>query len=218
MRLHLRTSASQEKIPFNYQSLLTGALHKWLGENQFHDSISLYSFSWLRDGIFSRSGLRFPNGASYFISSSDSELLKQVIKGIQESPEIAYGLQVKEVVLQEDPEFRDEHRFICASPILIKRREVDRDVHYIFKDEESDAHLTNTLKTKLRKAGMSDEGVSVAFDRLYPGAKTKVIYYNEIGNRANVCPVIIKGSPEQLAFAWNVGVGNSTGIGFGALN
>jgi CRISPR/Cas system endoribonuclease Cas6 (RAMP superfamily) len=30
--------------------------------------------------------------------------------------------------------------------------------------------------------------------------------------------VIIKGTPEQLAFAWNVGLGNSTGIGFGALN
>ena len=27
----------------------------------------------------------------------------------------------------------------------------------------------------------------------------------------------LKGSPEQIAFAWDVGVGNSTGIGFGAL-
>jgi CRISPR-associated endoribonuclease Cas6 len=70
---------------------------------------------------------------------------------------------------------------------------------------------------KLRKAGLSDEDANISFQKDYPGAKTKIIHYNNIGNRVNVCPVVIEGSPEQIAFAWNVGVGNSTGIGFGAL-
>jgi CRISPR/Cas system endoribonuclease Cas6 (RAMP superfamily) len=33
----------------------------------------------------------------------------------------------------------------------------------------------------------------------------------------NWCPIIIKGKPETKLFAWNVGLGNSTGIGFGAI-
>jgi CRISPR/Cas system endoribonuclease Cas6 (RAMP superfamily) len=29
--------------------------------------------------------------------------------------------------------------------------------------------------------------------------------------------VIVEGSAEAVGFAWNVGIGNGTGIGFGAL-
>ena len=43
MRLHIKTSQNQIKIPFDYQQKLTGVLHKWLGENnQEHGEISLY--------------------------------------------------------------------------------------------------------------------------------------------------------------------------------
>ena len=48
MRLHLKLTPNTEPIPFNYQHQLTGTLHKWLGQNDLHDKISLYSFSWLR--------------------------------------------------------------------------------------------------------------------------------------------------------------------------
>jgi CRISPR-associated endoribonuclease Cas6 len=44
-----------------------------------------------------------------------------------------------------------------------------------------------------------------------------MIIYKGIANKANWCPVIIKGRPETKLFAWNVGLGNSTGIGFGAI-
>jgi CRISPR-associated endoribonuclease Cas6 len=77
--------------------------------------------------------------------------------------------------------------------------------------------LTETLKKKLLLANVSDENISVSFDRDFPYPRTKIIKYKDISNKVNVCPVIIKGTQEQLAFAWNVGVGNSTGIGFGAL-
>ncbi len=77
--------------------------------------------------------------------------------------------------------------------------------------------LTETLKRKLKIAGLPDDKINVSFQSDYSGAKTKIIYYNNIGNKVNICPVIIEGTPEQIAFAWNVGVGNSTSIGFGAL-
>ncbi|MEX2233181.1 MAG: CRISPR-associated endoribonuclease Cas6 [Cyclobacteriaceae bacterium] len=219
MRLHLKTTPTKEVINFNYQPILTGAIHKWIGKNDVHDQISLYSFSWLMGGHSNKNGLTFSNGANWFISAFDTGLLKKLITGIQNDPEIAFGLNVSEIVVQENPEFKtEESRFISASPVLVKRTINDRDIHYTFDHVESDKFLTETLKHKLRTAGLSEDEVSVSFDRNYPKAKTKVIYYNNIGNRVNLCPVIIKGTPEQQAFAWNVGVGNSTGVGFGALN
>ena len=77
--------------------------------------------------------------------------------------------------------------------------------------------MTETLAHKLRRAGLDEAGVSVRFDRGYYAARTKRCTYKGVHNVANFCPVMVSGSPEQLAFAWDVGIGNSTGIGFGSL-
>lgn len=221
MRIHIKTTASNEIIPFNYQHLLTGALHKWLKNNDYHDAISNYSFSWLNNAHTTKNGLIFKDGASFFISFYDSNFGKQVIKGIQDDPSILNRLNVSEITIQEDPKFRESHIFYCASPIFIRRTVNKIETHYTFKHDESNDFLTETLKHKLKLADLDYENVSVEFDKNYATPKEKVIYYKKnglnIGNRTSFCPVIVKGTPQQLAFAWNVGVGNSTGIGFGAL-
>ncbi len=217
MRIHLLTTGTQNVIPYNYQPALTGALHKWIGTNYIHNQISLYSFSWLQNGKASSEGIVFNDGARFFISTIDKDLLKTIVKGIQREPDICYGLCVKEIIIQEDPVFANDHSFQYASPILIKRRVGNRDIHYSYKDEESNFLMTETLKNKLISAGIDEQSVNVSFDISYRNPKTKLIHYNKIGNKVNMCPVKITGTPEQLAFAWNVGVGNSTGVGFGAL-
>lgn len=217
MRIHLKTTESKETLPFNYQPILTGAIHKWLGKNEQHDNISLYSFSWLTGGKALKGGLKFKNGASFFISSTDNEFLIRLYTGIKKDSEIANGLKVTDIKIQEDPYFEDDTVFHVASPVLVKRKEGERIKHYTFKENESDNFLTETLKTKLNKAGLQSDNVRIQFDRDYLNPKTKLIHYKGIGNKVNICPVKISGTPEQIAFAWNVGVGNSTGIGFGAL-
>lgn len=218
MRIHLKTTKSIELVPFNYQPILTGALHKWIGTNYEHnDRLSLYSFSWLSGGKAMKNGLSFEHGACFFISAHDQQLLKRITRGVLEQPDIAFGLVVNEVIIQEDPKFENEHKFSTASPILIKRKIDGKEKHYEYRDEESSFLLTETLKNKLRKANMNETGVAIEFDKNYAAPKTKVIYYNKIGNKVNICPVIIKGNYEQVLFAWNVGLGNSTGIGFGAI-
>jgi len=219
MRLHIKTTPSAQTVPFDYQQNLVGAFHKWLGEdNEEHGHISLYSLSWLKGGKGSKGGLIFPEGAQWQISSPNHELLQRLINGLQEKPEIAFGMTAQEVMLEQDPEFKSEGRFVVQSPVLVKRHEESgRERYYTYEEAESDALLTETLQHKLRKAGHEDLNIEVAFDRSYRGAKTKVTTYNQIKIKGSVCPVYLKGDPLALAFAWNVGVGNSTGIGFGAL-
>jgi CRISPR-associated endoribonuclease Cas6 len=218
MRIHLKTTPTSEIIPFNYLQFLTGALHNWIGQNTEHDNVSLYSFSMLGNAKKEKNGFSFTNGSSFFISAYDIEFLKKITTGIMNNPEICFGLKVKEMIIQKDPDFSNIEFFKIAGPILLKHQmENGKIKHFEFKEPETTTLLTDKLKHKMKIAGLVDDTVSVEFAKEYSKAKMKVIYYNAIGNKANWCPVIIKGKPETKAFAWNVGIGNSTGIGFGSL-
>lgn len=218
MRILLSITRNQTIVPYDNIPALVGSLHKWLGLNEWHNQLSLYSFSWLKGGESGNNGLYFPRGAEWFISAHESTFIKKLIQGIQDDPIINYGLRVKAITIQEPPQFNENHSFTLASPVLIKRKEGEMVKHYLYSDKQADKLITETLMTKLKKAGLNPDGVQVSFKRDYPYSKTKLVNYNGIGNKASICPITIKGTPEQIAFAWNVGIGNSTGIGFGALN
>lgn len=218
MRIHLKLSKNKEIIPYDYQQLLTSVVHKWIGKNnEQHNAISLYSFSWLNGGKAEKNGIQFRNGANWFVSSHDNELIKQIVAGIQKDRTLFHGLEVEEMMLQENPDFGLTHRFATASPIFIKRKEGER-IRFIYHNEaEANTLLTETLAHKLQIAGLNHENVLVEFDKTYRNPTKKGTTYKGIKSIGSICPVIIKGTPEQIAFAWNVGLGNSTGIGFGAL-
>ncbi len=217
MRIHLKIKPSNKLLPHNYQPVVSAAIHRWIGHNEYHDALSLYSFSWFQGGKASKKGIQFPKGGRFFISSTESDFLIRIIEGVKKNPDINDDLVVEEVILQNDPEFQTTETLYAASPIFIKRKSDKGEKHFTFQDEESDELLTQTLKTRLDHAGCSSDGLRVEFDRSYHSPKVKLVYYRKIGNKASICPVKITGTPEQIAFAWNVGIGNSTGIGFGAL-
>jgi CRISPR-associated endoribonuclease Cas6 len=217
MRIHLKIKTTNKVLPFNHQPLLTGTIHKWLGWNDEHGEISLYSFSQLEGGKAVSTGLKFERDSSIFFSSYNPDLIKKMISGIQSDPEMFNGLKVDEIIIQEDPDLTGREHFFVASPIFIKRWNGAKVDHIKFNDPRANGCLKETLQTKMGKVGMTDESFDIRFESNYPKAGTKKITYNGVQNRANWCPVIIKGTPEIKLFAWNVGLGNSTGIGFGAI-
>lgn len=218
MRLYIKISNSNEVIDYNYQPLLTGCVHKWLGENnKEHGNVSLYSFSLLQNVDAVKSGIKLKSGSFFMLSFHDVNLVKIVVNNILDDPGMFFGAKVYDIQIQDTPVFSERERFLLASPILIKRYKGDENIHYTFLDNNSDEYLTETLKTKAKIAGINSENLKVYFDRSYHSPKTKIITYKGIQNKVNICPVIIEGSPEMIGFAWNVGLGNSTGIGFGSL-
>jgi CRISPR-associated endoribonuclease Cas6 len=221
MRLHFTLTPNQQPVPFTYQHFLTGAFHKWLGKNQQHDEISLYSLSWLQGGFMKNSALDFPRGARWFISFHDDALANIIIDRALADPEVSCGMRVTRIVQQQTPAFGSRYTFKVGSPVLAKSKEIEGKVkHYLYSDPEADATLTTTLRHKLDRAGFaaSHNQVTVSFDRSYRNPRTKlVIIKDNIANRASICPVVVEGTPEVVAFAWNVGVGNGTGVGFGSL-
>ena len=218
MRVHIHFSKPNEIVPFNHQEVLTGAFHKWVGRNNIHNDISLYSFSRLSGGRIKDKGLNFPQGAKWFISIYDKDLFKKLLSGIVDSPELKWGMRVLDFFVQPEPDFSHQNEFKASSPIFIKRTNETGQKHYIFSEPETSKLMTETLQNKMRLAGLEDDDVMIEFNLKYNKPKTAKITYKGVENRANVCPVIISAKAETKAFAWNVGIGNSTGIGFGAIS
>jgi CRISPR-associated endoribonuclease Cas6 len=217
MRIHLKIQTTSKVVPFDHQPLLTGAIHKWLGWNDEHGKVSLYSFSQLEGGKASSSGLRFERGTTFFFSSYNPELIKRMVAGIQADPTLFEGMTVTEIIIQEEPDLSHRELFFIASPIFIKRKVGEKIEHILFNDQRANSCLIETLQTKMNEAGIVDDSMDISFNTTAQNAGTKMITYNGIQNKANWCSVFIKGKPETKLFAWNVGLGNSTGIGFGAI-
>ena len=219
MRLHLQLTPNTYAVPFSYQHKLTGVLHKWLGQNDLHDEISLYSFSWLRGKVKPTDlGLHFPQGARWFISFWDDTYTERLKNGISADPEVAYGIKVKSVREQPVPEFGAQYRFKVSSPVLVRKNRDDLSrKHLTYKDDEAAFCLKRTLNRKLEEAGIPHDDFKISFDQDYSGARTKLIDIRGVRLKANLCPVLMEGDPKVIEFAWNVGLGELTGSGFGAL-
>ncbi len=221
MRLHLYLEAAQP-VPFDYLPTLKAAFHRWAGHDEtLHDGLSLYSYGWLRGGRAGRGGIRFAEGASWFISAPSDTLIHELIGGVVRAPDLGLGLRVRDVRMQPAPEFAaGEQPFRVAGPVFIKHEaEKGKPADHLLPGHAlADELLTATLRHKLRQAGRPDAGAAVRFDPAHlPNAKSKLFRYKQVQCRGSICPVLVSGSAEQIQFAWEVGVGHSTGIGCGAL-
>jgi CRISPR-associated endoribonuclease Cas6 len=222
MRLNLRLTGNTAPVPFAHLHRLTGTLHKWLGWNEAHDGLSLYSFGWLHNGHkHDDDHLTFPRGATWRVSFHDTGRAKQCLDGIMRDPTVLCGMRVFEVKEQATPTFSGCYRFKTdRAPIIARRRRDDGSRQYLlWDDDEADAVLTRTLRHKLEAAGFEGEhrDAEVQFDRTYQGARTKLAAIKGTKHKGSVCPVVVTGTPEAVRFAWQVGIGELTGSGFGAL-
>lgn len=221
MRIHLHTTPNQEIVPFDYQQRLSGVFYTWLGDkSEEHGRMSLYSYSWLKRGRMTEGGYEFPDGATWFISFYKEDPLKKMMRRILDRPQMFNGLTVCDITIEDTPSLAERSMFYLGSPVYIQKHTPDMQkiTQYTFEDIDADEMLTKTLLRKMELAGMQkDETLRIMFDRSYPKKKTKMVSYKGIYLRSSLCPVIIDGKLESKLFAWNVGIGNSTGIGFGAI-
>lgn len=225
MRLNLTLSPNTDPVPFNHLHRLTGTFHKWLGpENELHDGPSLYALGWLKGGQAEDGALAFPEGARWHLSFYNDGAAKAVLDGLLQDPSVFAGMRVTEAQQQTTPSFSGGYRFDVDAPVLARRRRDDGSREYLlYDDERADEALTRTLRVKVRAAGLdlNPESIRVRFDRGSDGARTKLATIEKGGHaikhKGSECPVIVEGPPAAVQFAWNVGIGELTGSGFGAV-
>lgn len=218
MRIYLKLTKNKQEVPFNYQQLLTGVIHKWLGhQNQIHGQQSVISFSWIQNTEANKKGINLKDHSYFFISAFDVAIIKIIMKGILANPSMFHGIQVKDIQVVDVPTFSNSNRFFMASPVLLKVKDENNVRHVTIEHSDFEEVLTLNFKNKLQKAGISDHDLKISLDPNSSYRKTRLITYKGINNKTSLAPIIIEGNPEQIAYAWCVGLGNSTGIGFGAL-
>lgn len=220
MRLMLKLSPNTAPVPFDHLHQLTGALHKWLGQNDAHEGLSLYSFGWLSGGKTKGNSLHFPGGAEWNVSFLSDDVADHLRSGIRKDPLVTAGMRVFEIREQITPHFGPSARFYIDGAVLTRRNRDDggRD-HLTFEDPIADETLTRTLRRKLEEAGLHGEhlATSARFDRSFEKARTKLVTIKGIEYRTSECPVMVEGTPGAVQAVWLMGVGELTGMGLGAL-
>jgi CRISPR-associated endoribonuclease Cas6 len=226
MRIQLQLSPNIQPVPFSYLVDLRNALHTWLGPNDIHDELSLYSLGWLKGGEKTGKNLYFPNGATWNLGFYNSDLGWDLARGIIKDKHLAFGMNVEKALELPNPKFDTPTRFAVDGAVLIRDSRPDGSRECIlWNDIRSDVILTQKLVQKMEKARLDSRHheVRVKFDRTYKKAREKVMVVKrmsggkDIQHKGSVCPIIVEGTPEAIRFAWLVGVGELTGSGFGAL-
>lgn len=218
MRILIYTTKNENIVPFDYQGLLAGTIHKWLGLNELHDKISLYSFSWLSGATLCKFGFNFEKGSQWFISFHEREYLKTIIKSILSSPEMFCGMKVTDVTIKDNPDFTSTEDFVLASPIFLKERCENKVKHLTYNDESVDELLEYSIRHKITIANIpEDDTLKISIGINSGMCKTKIVKIHDISNKCFYCPIHITAKNETKQFIWDVGLGHSTGVGFGSI-
>ena len=229
MKIKIEFTKNNEPVPFDYISKLNGYLHKILGnDNKFHDGISLYSTSFLHGGKMDKKTkmLNFSDGGIWYVSSNDGNFILDFINNIYNHIDFAYGMKLSKVEMIK-PELINEndlYLFNTKSPILLKERnfETNKNVYYTHEDDLkiTSQMMKNIILKKASKIGfeINSDDFFISFNNLYDGSKIKWVKVKSVGNKASACPIFLKTKRKDVAeFIYNVGVGHSTGSGFGFL-
>ena len=217
-RLKIKLSGTNEILPINNQHLVNSFFHKLLGkENKYHNGQSNYVLSNLRGGEFiGEDKISFKNGGYVMISAHDINILNLVLLGLMKQINFYKDIRVIGFEYLPNEKFYDGiNYFKTLSPILLK----DKKRNFItINDSDFAEKLTEQTKRKLTAINsdlnLSDFNIIV---NNHPAHKVKTYFIKKVPNVCSQCQIDIKCNKEVADILYNVGVGNSTGSGFGMI-
>ena len=163
--------------------------------------------------------LKLSEDASFIFSTIDDQLAKTFLFGALNKKNIFNNINISSVTPIKENYKKDY--YYAVSPILLKYKEDKRNHYFTYEDDPT---LTSNMMKQviLKKASkfgvdIDQSDFSINFDHNYKDKKIKWIDVHGIKNKSSLCPIEIKGPAEIKEFICNVGVGNSTGSGFGTI-
>jgi CRISPR-associated endoribonuclease Cas6 len=230
MKLKIEFTKNTKPVPFTYMSNVNGYLHTIIGRNnKYHDKLSHYSTSFLHGGKITKDKkhLDFSNGVVWYISSPDVNfLMNNIAVNIDNHPDFIYGMKLNSInrINVMDFDEQKEHIIKTKSPILLKwyDNKTKKNFYYTY---ESDDSITSQMmkniiikKAKLMGKNLNSNDFDIKFNREYEGKKIKWSSIKNIHHKTSVCPVKVKANDKDiLNLIYDLGVGHSTGSGFGFL-
>ena len=222
MRVKLNITGNTTPVP-NNQMYVNSYIHKCLGvNNEYHDKYSDYSCSHLYGGRVNKKDntLDFPNGGYIVFTTDKPEILSKLMLGALSNKEFGFGMEFGGFDHISES-FRDGWNHLSTlSPILLKEQneETGRGVFKTIQDSDFSELLTNRTKNKLEKIDptldLSDFKIVVPN---HPAHKVKTVMVKHIFNLTSSCQVSIFTNKKVMDKLYNLGLGQSTGSGFGGI-
>lgn len=227
MRIKINFTKNTQLIPFDkIHTLSVSYFHKCIGNNNIHDKPSDYNLSPLMGGKLVDGMLNFDNGGFIILSSIDAEIICKMMIGVNKNKELGYGMTFEGI---EDRNIsyhigRDDkptwHNLGTLSPILLSKS-IDNKKRKFFTLNNKEEYINNlTIRTinKLKKINsdldLSDFKIEIPDNNSH---KVKKIMIHNVNNFANQHHLNIFCKSDVAELLCNIGLGQSTGCGFGTL-
>ncbi|NYE58841.1 CRISPR-associated endoribonuclease Cas6 [Carboxydothermus ferrireducens] len=230
-------------LPFNYQYQITSAIYETIAKSspefakKLHDEgfgerrFKFFTFSQIlakRKKITSE-GFWVIGEFSLKISSPLYEFLLHLLNGLFKDHKFKIGREeftVKGAYIRENPEIKPGQTFVCLSPIVVSTlKEGFTTPYYIRYTEEPELFSEKIRQNLLRKFATyygrlpADDRLFFFFDEEYlqKNKGTKLIHYRDQKILGYLAPFTVEGSPELIAFGYEVGFGEKNSMGFGCV-
>lgn len=204
------------------QMKVNSYVHKLFGiNNEYHDTFSQYCVSSLMRGKFNKVDKTFtyPKGTYIIFSTNSADIINAVTKNIWfiKFDDKYEMLSVKPI----SEKFITGNNYLTTlTPILLvdnsernKRKFITIEDLGVFEKE-----LNKRTKIKLEKL---DEEVDLKnfYIKVLDSGYNKVlpIFVNKVFNLTSQCNLLITGKNETVNMLYNLGIGQSTGSGFGTV-
>lgn len=217
MRIRVFFEKKDITIPFNNQHTMNGFVYSVLkNPAKYHDSFSNYSISSIQGTHITddRKALYFHTQPYIDITSDNIGFITDFVNGLCESissgKENFFGLRPQNFI-SVNMVLGPEYDLVkTSSPIIIKNKEGWK---LTCDDENWEAALNKHCKLKLQHEGISDPTFRIEVLK----ASKKLINVGETFNPSTNALMIVRGKKETREKLYNLGIGNSTGSGFGSV-
>lgn len=193
--------------------------HTCLGNNNdLHNKYSNYSMSPMLGYTRCKRGEQFPNGGYIIFSTPSSELMEKVVMSLFNGSGTKVGdMQYNNFEFINDAHIHSDYDIVrTVSPILLKHD----DKKITCNDDNFIAMLTDQCKKKLVANGIEpNKAKTLKLEMFHPENSAVVdMQYNNVHNFASKIMLIVKGNAEARKTLYDLGIGNSTGCGFGTVS
>ena len=237
LKITLKSKKNRLKIPFNYNHIVSAIIYskiadlKYAEELHSSNSYKFFTFSNLNIHKFKRirSGFLSQNGKiDFLISSPDDYLIKSLVEGFLNDLTVNFigeDLLIEKVELLPVPEFEDKIDVKTLSPIISRtKKEIDGELKTwdLAPGDHFFKNLENNLIYKYLEYNdleATDKKINIYSQMRHVKGKRITI---EKGNeqtfhRAYMMDLILEGDKDLLKFAYDAGLGEKSGLGFGMI-
>ena len=239
LKITLKSKKNRLKIPFNYNHIVSAIVYNKIYDlelaQKIHSSQSykfftfsslhIHKFRQVKDGLLSQNGT-----IDFLISSPDDYLIKTLVEGFLEDQTVNFigeNLLVQKIELLPVPEFEEKANVNTLSPIIVRtKKEVDGKLKIWDLNPGDGQFYRNLEKNLINKYnefnGLEENDKKIKISSEMRSVKRKRITIDKgeekTFHRAFLMDLVLEGDLDLIKFAYDVGLGEKSGLGFGMID